>query len=467
MANTEQPADVHGTGMPRHSHGYTSFASYSHQDLYNMLFASDPATVREAAAAWQSTGRMLADQAQQLKHRLVNFSQMWQGAAADEYKVMITDLANGLDKVGTGALAMNDLMSQSAEAVEKARAAMPPPQQVPDLDPQVMAAATAAPPAEIAADPSAQAQFSANQQQAQQAVQAHQSQLATASASQAQAVQVMQALATEYGSTEDSVPPSPESVGTGPTGTPDGGGTTIPLLDLQGHLANMPTLSGLTGGTGAMVLDSAGRLVSSSGIAPSASVPSSPLFGHMFTAGLAAASAAASGRFGSVMPRLPSFLNPKPKNPDGTAIASAAAGIAARAAAARAAAAAKLSAAGAGGGGGGGFSAGSLAGVGGGGGGGGGVSGPSASAYPGLISGSGGGVAGVSGAAASAGQLAAGAAAGAPGAAGGSSMPMMPMGGMGAGAGGDMGGRRIPPWLVETEDVWGESSAVSPPVIGE
>jgi hypothetical protein len=37
------------------------------------------------------------------------------------------------------------------------------------------------------------------------------------------------------------------------------------------------------------------------------------------------------------------------------------------------------------------------------------------------------------------------------------------MGGMGM----DGGGRRIPPWLVETEDVWGESSAVSPTVIGE
>ncbi|MFD0636268.1 hypothetical protein ACFQ9X_36550 [Catenulispora yoronensis] len=41
-------------------------------------------------------------------------------------------------------------------------------------------------------------------------------------------------------------------------------------------------------------------------------------------------------------------------------------------------------------------------------------------------------------------------------------MPMMPMSGM-AGAGmGDAGNRRIPPWLVETEDVWGASSPVSP-----
>jgi hypothetical protein len=45
-------------------------------------------------------------------------------------------------------------------------------------------------------------------------------------------------------------------------------------------------------------------------------------------------------------------------------------------------------------------------------------------------------------------------------------MPMMPMSGMaGAGMGGD-GNRRIPAWLVETEDVWGASAPVSPGVIG-
>jgi uncharacterized protein YukE len=43
-------------------------------------------------------------------------------------------------------------------------------------------------------------------------------------------------------------------------------------------------------------------------------------------------------------------------------------------------------------------------------------------------------------------------------------MPMMPMGMMGAG---DGGGRRLPPWLVETQDVWGEATVVTPSVIGE
>jgi uncharacterized protein YukE len=45
---------------------------------------------------------------------------------------------------------------------------------------------------------------------------------------------------------------------------------------------------------------------------------------------------------------------------------------------------------------------------------------------------------------------------------------MPPMGYGMAGADDGMGsGRRIPPWLVETEDVWGESSTVTPGIIGE
>jgi len=48
-------------------------------------------------------------------------------------------------------------------------------------------------------------------------------------------------------------------------------------------------------------------------------------------------------------------------------------------------------------------------------------------------------------------------------------MPFMPFAGAGMnGEGGGGGsGRRVPSWLVETEDVWGESTPVTPPVIGE
>lgn len=464
----ETPADI-GTPsrVPRHSHGYTDFAAHSHAELYAMLYASDPASIREAAAAWQSTGRMLADQAEQLRRKLVGFSQMWQGQAADEYNVMITDLARGLAKVGDGALAMNDLMTSSAESVETARSQMPPPSAVPDLDPQVMATATAAPAPEVVMNPAASAQFQQNQLQAQQAVQAHQAQVAATQAAQARAVQVMQTLATSYGGDEDRVPATPESVASGPAGAPASADGAVPVTAMSvTGVSSLPTIDPSGAYQAGSAIGSDGLI--GSGTAPSASVPASPLFGHMFTAGLAAASAAATGRFGAVMPRLPSFLNPQSKKAQQT---SAAAAAAARVAAAQSAARVRSGLAGggglgAGGLGGGALGAGGLGGIGGGGVGGPGDlgaagTGPSPSAYPGLIGG--GGSAG-----AAAGSLAGPAAgAGATGASGTSGMPMMPMGAMGAGAGGDLGGRRIPPWLVETEDVWGESSAVAPPVIGE
>jgi hypothetical protein len=43
---------------------------------------------------------------------------------------------------------------------------------------------------------------------------------------------------------------------------------------------------------------------------------------------------------------------------------------------------------------------------------------------------------------------------------------MMPMGGMGAGMGDIGGNRRIPQWLVGHQDVWGESLAAAPGLIG-
>ena len=44
---------------------------------------------------------------------------------------------------------------------------------------------------------------------------------------------------------------------------------------------------------------------------------------------------------------------------------------------------------------------------------------------------------------------------------------MMPLGGMMGGGGDQGGGRQAPKWLIEREDVWGESTFVAPAVIGE
>jgi uncharacterized protein YukE len=437
--NTNRRGTDHGA--TRHSHGYTDFAAYSHPELYNMLFASDPATIREASSAWEYTGRMLGEQATGLQRRLVSFEQMWQGRAADEYKLMITDLARGLEKVAAAATAMKNLVADSAESVDRARAAMPVPQPVSDLDPLVMAAATAPPPPEIAMMPGAHAQFAADQRRAQQAVRQHQAQLDAARNEHDQAVAVMRNLGGEYSTTEDSIPASPTSVSP-PGSQPD---NTEPILTgTSNGITATPALTepGTPAGAGQDLDGSSGPSGSTGG---SATVPNSPLFGHMFTAGLAAASAAAMRRFGSVMPRLPNFLTPKPKDDKGAEAKSKSP------AGARTPGLGGSGGLGGGLGGGGGFGGGGFGGTG---------PGSPASAYPGLVSGAG-SAAGVAAGAAS--NL--GAAAGASGAPGGF-IPAMPMGGM-AGAGGDANGRRIPAWLVETEDVWGESSTVSPTVIGE
>jgi hypothetical protein len=173
------------------------------------------------------------------------------------------------------------------------------------------------------------------------------------------------------------------------------------------------------------------------GIIGQQGTPKNPLFGNMFTAGLLAASAATAGRFGTTVPRVPIWAEKKVEPTEKPAEAG------------------PLPELDSFGGGGGGF------------GGGGGIgsigsslpAGQPPAAHTGMI-GTPGGSSG----------LAAGAIGGAAGAAVGTGMgmmpmmPMMPMGGMHGDQG---GGRRVPPWLVETEEIWGERTVVAPPVIGD
>ncbi len=420
---------------------HTNFAAYSHQQLYAMLQAGDPSTARNAAHKWQSTGSGLFEQAENLTAELSDFSDSWTGGAADKYHTMITDLVGGIRKVAQTAHAMNHLLEDAADALVKAKTEMPPPVAVPDVSPSDVALAVNPP---LLPPDSSQATMVLAAQQRQQAianVEAQQQAANAAGAAHGKAIVVMTRLAGEYSSAEESIPASPNAVVPPPV-TGGGGGTG------GGAVGN-----GQSGSDGVVVTPGGAHPLPSDGTTPPAAAPakpaSNPLFGDMFTAGLAAASAAAFGRFGSIMPRVPPWANGKNPNEgkgkDGELGGGAAAGS---------------TAGGAGGGipiGGGGapsLDGGAI--------GGGGVSGPGdgPAAFSGLagdgssgsaMSGLAGGAAGAAGAAAAKGA-----------------MPMMPMMPMGMGAGGDLGsGRRIPPWLVETENVWGQSSPVAPAVLGE
>ncbi|WP_103339826.1 WXG100 family type VII secretion target [Amycolatopsis sp. CA-126428] len=426
---------------------HTNFAAYSHQQLYAMLQAGDPNSARHAADKWKSAALHLHEQAHNLDSELAEFKDQWTGGAADQYQHMITDLANGISKVAQTAEAMNVMLGDAADALVKAKKEMPPPVAVPDVAPADVALAVNPPLLPPDASPAVVQAAAQQRQQAIANVEAQQAAANAAGSAHGKAIVVMTQLAGEYTVAEESIPASPNAV-PAPTTPPAGGGAGS---------AGSPGLvgNGLSG-PGVVVTPTDGHpLPGGTGttLPPGTTVPASnPLFGDMFTAGLAAASAAAFGRFGSIMPKVPSWATGKdPKDekeePPGTKLGGGGAGVE--------------------GGSGGGIpiGGGDAPSLGGGAGvpvGGGGLTGPGEvpAAHSGLAGdgGAGNALSGLAGGAA--GAVGAAAAKGA--------MPMMPMMPMGMGGGGDLGsGRRIPAWLVETENVWGQSAPVAPPVIGE
>jgi uncharacterized protein YukE len=426
-----------------HDTAHTNFAAFSHQQLYAMLQAGDPNSARHAADKWKSAALHLHEQAHNLNGELTEFKDQWTGGAADQYQRMIVDLANGISKVAQTAEAMNVMLDDAADALVKAKKEMPPPVSVPDVSPADVALAVNPPLLPPDASPAVVQAAAQQRQQAISNVEAQQSAANAAGSAHGRAIAVMTTLAGEYSTAEESIPASPNAVET-PAAPPAGGGAGS---------AGSPGLVG-NGGTdpGVVVTPTDGHPLPGTGTAqpPGTTVPTSnPLFGDMFTAGLAAASAAAFGRFGSIMPKVPGWASGKdPKENKDEAPGTKLGG-----------------GAGVEGGAGGGIP------IGGGdapsiGGGipGGGVPGGGGGDAPAAHS----GLAGDGGAGNAFGGLAGGAAGAMGAAAAKSAMPMMPMMPMGMGGGGDMGsGRRIPAWLVETENVWGQAAPVAPPVIGE
>jgi hypothetical protein len=445
----------------------TDFSQYTLAQLTQMLYASDPATGTTQAQTWDATGKLLHEQASNLEGRLRQFDGEWAGTASDEYKRMVTDLIGGLRKVAETSLQMRDLTFDAVDSLTAARAAWPAPVEVPTVPPATLALATTPLPIDATTSPAAVAQMQADQARAVTAVQAQQQAITASNAAHAQAVAVMRTLADSYVVAQDRFPPAPG--GATPTVNGTGPGTGIPTTTAP-VLLSTNQMPGLT------APGAPGQVPGMPGGTNPADQPSSSLFGDMYTVGLAAAAAAGGGKFASAYTGSGSGSGSGPGSgsvlPTGGQLNQSAAGgrltpianpTSAKDAAAKHAAADTAGVLGSR------FLAGKLGKFGGGGGGAGAFGGvgtdPSAAkaaadAARGLTAAEtsvasdfgGGGLAAGGAAAAAAGR--------------GGMMPMMPMSGMaGAGMGAD-GNRRIPAWLVETEDVWGASAPVSPGVIG-
>lgn len=427
----------------------TDFSQFSLAQLTHMLYDSDPATGVNAAQTWDDTARLLHDQASSLERRLGDFSDKWAGSASDEYKKMVGDLIDGIRKVADTSLRMRDVTYDAVDSLNKARAAMPAPVDVPYVSPSTMALAVTPLPIDSTTPPSVAAQMAADQTRAMDAVNAQQNALSAAAAAHTRAVVVMHTLANNYSGVQDNFPPPPDAPPTIPTGAAPTvtGGLAGPNLSTPTSLNNV-ALSGADQAGGPGTGPNGGGTPAQNG--------GDGLFGDLFTVGLAAVAAASAGKFLMPQTNLPKTGTTTGNN--GGAGAKVAAGETAGVLGGRMLAA-KLGKGGVGGG---------LGGANGGFGG---------------ANGSFGGVGGVDGSAVNAAGTAAnslgsaesavmsefsgvgGLAQTAASSGGGSMMPMMPMSGM-AGGMGDAAARRIPSWLVETEDVWGASAPVSPGVIG-
>src|SRR5215469_2825564 len=95
----------------------TNFSQYSLAQLSQMLDQADPTTCQNAAQAWDSTGRLLSEQAQNLQVQLSSIDSTWTGTAAADYKKMMTDLVGGIRKVATTAFTMRDLIYDALDAL--------------------------------------------------------------------------------------------------------------------------------------------------------------------------------------------------------------------------------------------------------------------------------------------------------------------------------------------------------------
>jgi uncharacterized protein YukE len=263
----------------------TNFSQYSLAQLNQMLNQSDPATAQNAAQAWDSTGQLLTEQAQNLQSQLSSIDSAWTGTAATDYKKMMTDLVGGIQKVANTAFTMRDLMYDAADALSTAKAQMPTVADVPTVSPASLTI-TAAPvvygeylPPQLATE------LAQEQAAAQQAV-------AVATTAQAKAVAVMQALAGSYVTAQAGIPPSPNG--------------SVPMVPTSSTSAS----SAATSGAGvSVVAGQSGALITASGTTTSFSMTTtdgqpSTLFGDMFTVGLAAA-AAVGGVMGTLAPAAP------------------------------------------------------------------------------------------------------------------------------------------------------------------
>ncbi|WP_433304624.1 WXG100 family type VII secretion target [Actinoplanes sp. CA-030573] len=389
----------------------TDYTRFSHHELVRMVNAGSPEVLRRTGDAWHDAGRNLHDGADAIADQLARFAPFWTGGAADQYKQMMSQLADGITSCANAVLAVRDQVYRASEDLRTAQSHMPAAVVVSETDPTVVALAAGTLPTSTAAA-IWEATDRAGRSALVQKINALQQQTAASTAANSEAVRVMTTLATNYTDTEASFPQTPKAEDAPVITTQPANSDATVLVNLPPQQAETHQQLSLTA---AAALE--GK-----------AAPQQPnaLFGSMYSAGLLAVAGAVGAGIGSAAQRLKT---------------SAATKAAAKELASKGAKQASMPSLGGGGG-----------------------PAPAPVGDAVLSAGSSSGSAAASTIAAAAGSSVARSA-------GTSMMPMMPigamgaMGAMGAGTDGMAGGRRLPPWLVEDRKVWDVAVEAIPAVL--
>ena len=113
--------------------GHEHFRANSHEQMIYMLATADVPSVRQGADLWRQAARTLAERSAEIQQQLDEFSPSWAGGAADQYKMMMAELVEGIANVSELVGVTRDLTYSAAECLAQAQARMPSAVEVPVL----------------------------------------------------------------------------------------------------------------------------------------------------------------------------------------------------------------------------------------------------------------------------------------------------------------------------------------------
>ncbi|WP_189077727.1 WXG100 family type VII secretion target [Mangrovihabitans endophyticus] len=111
--------------MPERPEIWTDFSRYPHAELIRALSASNPNAVTAAGDVWADVAAALHERADDVADRTTELRRTWSGVAADRFQVMAGDLLTGIRRVADAAQEMRDLAYAAGEALYAAWTAMP------------------------------------------------------------------------------------------------------------------------------------------------------------------------------------------------------------------------------------------------------------------------------------------------------------------------------------------------------